>query len=551
MPVCSQSWKISNSAYLLEAVTTAGGVYADADATAAACPLNSAGTSYVCPDAASMKAVLATLDAVFDESYPSGGDYPAYTMAAFSASFDLTADDAASGAYAFLSSSRVYRTDKRLSKPGSYGNDFYESALPHADVFLADMAAALVPSAVPSHESRFVRNIATGEATVLVTKDDCTSGYAVCDGETAPPSPPAVYNYCEGSICLIAAPPSPPPRPSPPPSPPPAPTHPPSPPPADLLPFELDASGCVVSYSPTTDYFPPERRALVGTIAGVVGATAVHAEDFEISYHLNYKVLRNLRNSKTWILRQCGTPEVYEGLPSDAVGAAVFEIPVASWSTGSTVPIAFLEELGLLPAAAVVDNSYMTSACGQKLVDCGSVSGVATWDGAWTETVTSRGSGVNFIDDWGTGSTGTLIDVAFDASSDPGMLHRAEWVKFVAAFFNLEPEANRVFEGISERFAATAAAVTAARLAGAPTLRAAFVSYSAASSWGAEVSVCWAAARTLAHSRTRTQATQQACMLATYLCTHTHTTQHTTSRPPHSRTRTRAAPTRTCARGGT
>ena len=39
---------------------------------------------------------------------------------------------------------------------------------------------------------------------------------------------------------------------------------------------------------------------------------------------------------------------------------------------------------------------------------------------------------------FGTGATSSAVDVAFDASADPGMLQRAEWIKYVAAFFNRE-----------------------------------------------------------------------------------------------------------------
>ena len=46
----------------------------------------------------------------------------------------------------------------------------------------------------------------------------------------------------------------------------------------------------------------------------------------------------------------------------------------------------------------------------------------------------------------------------------PGLLNRAEWLKFAAAFFNKEPEANRVFEDIKSRFEAIVEIVTAKRL---------------------------------------------------------------------------------------
>ena len=46
---------------------------------------------------------------------------------------------------------------------------------------------------------------------------------------------------------------------------------------------------------------------------------------------------------------------------------------------------------------------------------------------------------------------------------------RAEWVKFAAAFFNKEAEANLVFKRTAARFDAVAAAVAAARARGEPS----------------------------------------------------------------------------------
>ena len=57
----------------------------------------------------------------------------------------------------------------------------------------------------------------------------------------------------------------------------------------------------------------------------------------------------------------------------------------------------------------------------------------------------------------------------------PGLLNRAEWPKFAAAFFNKEPEANRVFAEIGSRFEVIEEMVTAELLAGAASPRVAFL----------------------------------------------------------------------------
>ena len=192
-------------------------------------------------------------------------------------------------------------------------------------------------------------------------------------------------------------------------------------------------------------------------------------------------MVRNLRNSLFYILRHCGTPEELPDLPADAAGSPVFVVPAKKWSSGLTTTYTFLEELDLISHAVVIDQTYMTSPCGKKLVACGVIAAPPTSPAAnWSAAVVASGSEVHFTDGgWGTNKAAHPIDVAFDASQDPGaasshldtpasartlanmpspgdphaehpsgLLNRAEWLKFAAAFFNKEPEANHVFDEI-------------------------------------------------------------------------------------------------------
>ena len=127
------------------------------------------------------------------------------------------------------------------------------------------------------------------------------------------------------------------------------------------------------NFDPAVDYFPPELRAMVAE-GGAMPTTVTFATDFSIDYHHTFKVLRNLKNGKVYVLHQCGAGDISTiaaDLPADAVDAPVFEVPVQSWSTGSTVPIAFMELLGLIGKAALIDPQYASSACTQKLHQCG------------------------------------------------------------------------------------------------------------------------------------------------------------------------------------
>ena len=128
----------------------------------------------------------------------------------------------------------------------------------------------------------------------------------------------------------------------------------------------------------------------------------------------------------SYILRHCGTRSDFPDLPADAVGSPVFDVPVKKWSSGLTTTYTFLEELDLMPRAVLLDNAYMSSACGQKLVACGVIATppVVSWPAVvnWATEVEKSGSEVHFTDkpNFGTAGTGLSIDVAFDASSDPG-----------------------------------------------------------------------------------------------------------------------------------
>ena len=153
-------------------------------------------------------------------------------------------------------------------------------------------------------------------------------------------------------------------------------------------------------------------------------------------------------------------------------------------ASGSTSALPFLELLGVGTSLRVADMSYVTSPCLMRLAECGALRHVssATADyepsGAWLAATSDVA--LVMTDSFGTGSTGTAADVDVDASFDPGILNRGEWIKFVSLFFNAEAAANAFFADLSDSIAAQAnAALADAAALGAgraPVL--AFASYS-------------------------------------------------------------------------
>lgn len=230
--------------------------------------------------------------------------------------------------------------------------------------------------------------------------------------------------------------------------------------------FSVDEQGCVDTFQENKNYFPDVLRLVVKdapTVAVASGeaskTTATVAEDFSVTYFPTYKILRNYKdNNRTYVLQQCGTPEVKdEDLPAYAAGAARFQVPVKSWSAGVSTPIVFLDLLGLNHRAHVVDMSYITSPCLHKLAECGKNGKgghvhIASSDSEYKAAITNGTSELHFTDSWGTGAVQSSKDVAFDATTDPGLINRAEWIKFISVFFNLEPLANQIFSDIERRF---------------------------------------------------------------------------------------------------
>jgi hypothetical protein len=276
------------------------------------------------------------------------------------------------------------------------------------------------------------------------------------------------------------------------------------------LDFTLDAKGCVPpgEYNDQTNYFPPQRQAM-GKNAQIM-TRMMEAKDFSIQYEKTYKIVRNSEQIKDtkkvfnmiWVLSQCGTPPPTEAelklTAPDAVNAPVFVVPVPSTSTASTVPIGFLDALSLGGDLVYTNMDRVSSPCQFYRADCGALDypplprpqgwsskidangeGDTKNNGthvnpnpnfnwkttSWPSAVDASGSKLNFIDTYGTGATGTDIDVAFDPNTDPSLLGRSEWTSFVAAFWNQEAHGNRVnaaitaaFEGVSN--AAIAAGIT-------------------------------------------------------------------------------------------
>ncbi|KAJ3032125.1 UNVERIFIED_CONTAM: ATP-binding cassette sub- D member 4 [Siphonaria sp. JEL0065] len=173
---------------------------------------------------------------------------------------------------------------------------------------------------------------------------------------------------------------------------------------------------------------------------------------FLCPYSTNYKTIVNKFSNETIVLYQCGTPK-----PTVAGATVTIAYPIQS-----TTVVTFLELLGQRKAIKYTtegNSGYITSPCVQALVASGVI--VETDSKNITKgiaQVDSTGAYFNYMDSAAIHYTNS---VSFPASADPGVKGRAEWLGFVASFFNQEanpePKGINAANGGSEWFEAAIA----------------------------------------------------------------------------------------------
>ncbi len=208
--------------------------------------------------------------------------------------------------------------------------------------------------------------------------------------------------------------------------------------------------GCVDSYDPEVDYFPEKT-------------TIEYADNLTVEYFNNYKVITI---NQTWpgaepvqyVLVQCGTPA-----PEGFDNATVLDVPASTLVTMATTFLPFVVDLGLLDNLVGHDNfSYVSNEAVRARIDAGELTEVGEGAGVSVEVVLDLDPSLILAS-----SSGMIEYDAHPALVEAGLpvaltgdwmeatpLGRAEWIKFVALFYNREAEANRLFTTIAEDYQA-------------------------------------------------------------------------------------------------
>jgi iron complex transport system substrate-binding protein len=224
-------------------------------------------------------------------------------------------------------------------------------------------------------------------------------------------------------------------------------------------------AGCVDGYAEDVDYFPEK-------------AVVEYATNFTVEYFNNYKVVTTLtpwpgaEQSFQYVLVQCGTPA-----PEGYGDTPVINVPATTTVTMSTNYIAQMEDLGLLDHLAGLDSAlYVINPAVREMIEAGELAEIAPGGQVNVEVALELDPSLIMAYSAGVPEYDThpvLIDAGLPVVMNADWMEqtplaRAEWIKFMALFYNVEARAEAVFDDIATQY--EEAAGLAAGVAKKPTV---------------------------------------------------------------------------------
>lgn len=207
--------------------------------------------------------------------------------------------------------------------------------------------------------------------------------------------------------------------------------------------------GCVEQYDEAVDYFPEK-------------VTVSHSQGFTVEYFNHYKLVTvtapyvGAAESVQYVLLQCGTPR-----PEGFDAAAVIEVPVNSIVAMSTTYLPALVELGLADRLVGLDTPlYVTNPTVRELIDDGVLAEIGSGPDVNVEValdlnpdlIMTYASGFPEFDAYPILEQAGL-PIALNADyTDLTPLGRAEWIDYIALFFNKEAAAEQIFGDIATEY---------------------------------------------------------------------------------------------------
>lgn len=195
-------------------------------------------------------------------------------------------------------------------------------------------------------------------------------------------------------------------------------------------------------------WFGSEERGVSGGVASVRVGNISEVEDaayFRIYYGNTFKVIKNGFDGKSYLLIQ-NNSKMATRTKYCTSRIKSFVVPLANYSIEADYfPVSFFELLGLLGSLKGITSEYVASQCVLKLYEDGqlqlinkSESQQLTQFAAHFIVNTDQPQSCNFA---------TFLPVGEDTP-----LQRAEWIKYLGVFANLETRANQVYDAIKKNY---------------------------------------------------------------------------------------------------
>jgi iron complex transport system substrate-binding protein len=208
-------------------------------------------------------------------------------------------------------------------------------------------------------------------------------------------------------------------------------------------------SGCLENYQEDVDYFPEK-------------AEVTHSNGFTIEYFDSYKIVTvkspypGAAEVATYVLVQCGAPA-----PAGFEDVVTIEVPINSLVAMSTTYLPHLPTLNAVDSLVGLDSlAFASTPEIRERIDAGQVAEVGFGAQVNVEQVLDLDPDV--VMTYSSGSAdfdaqpkleeaGITVVVNSDYL-DGNPLGQAEWVKFLAAFYNQEAAATTWFDGITAEY---------------------------------------------------------------------------------------------------
>ncbi|PWH13079.1 MAG: ABC transporter substrate-binding protein [Anaerolineae bacterium] len=202
-------------------------------------------------------------------------------------------------------------------------------------------------------------------------------------------------------------------------------------------------------FDPNLDYFPEKTQI-------------EYAAGLTIEYYNSYKLVTiktpwpGATESMQYVLVQCGAPK-----PQGFLEEQIIEVPAKTIITMSTTYLPALDELGLLDRLIGVDDTtYVNNPTVLKMAEEGKLASIGYGAGVNVEKVLELAP--SLVMTYGSGApeydahpvllqAGQKVVVNAEWM-DTTPLGRAEWLKFIAVFFNREAAAEALFDEIAQEY---------------------------------------------------------------------------------------------------